>query len=317
MNPQKRSWLSRRHSPISRLMSSDDCLIPDHVKQAIATPPRGYLDKPRNTRRQPDPNTMFVTEIPVSRHDADQYLSSACYPHTRTAAFLRATAEARLPSGEQIFAIFTLWAISVLWYFSYARSADTIAATIITWVAIVIGTLAIAITVACLGIIGADAYLESHRETYAHDAPTALMRKITERSIDVTTVDSRLARLAWDIYLYDTDNYDELVALIQYMRDNPAERGSKTYGVYQQIIDTFRQASELRQETARQALNDRKKEHETQQLAQLEHTRAQDRALDEMRADMLEDTVLARLRAQASAAEAIYGDARQDPSNNQ
>lgn len=308
MNSQKRSWLSRRPSPISRLMSSNDYLIPDHVKQAIAIPPRGYLNKPRDARRQPDPDAMFVTDIPASRHDADQYLASVCYPHTRKATLLRWAAEAPLPSGVQIYATTVIVASSLMGYFAYARSSDSTTAAIITWACAIMSAIGAVGVIACLGIIGADAYLDAHYERYAHDAPTALMSKIAERSIDVTTVDSRLARLAWDVYLYDPDNYGELVALIQYMKDNPAERGSKTYGVYQQIIDAFRQMSEPIQEAARQALNDRKTEHEAQRLAQFNHTRAQDRAFDEMRADTLENTMLAQLRAQASAIEAIYGD---------
>ena len=307
MHPGSRIWTSQQ-SPITRLMEGDDHLIPDHIREVTATPPRGYLATPRNKYCHLNPGMMFVTKVPASRDDADQYLASMHHPHTRKTALLRRAAAAPLPSAGQFYALMLLTAATFIAYFSYAQSADTLAATIITYACIAMCGTAVGDIIACLGIIGADAYVDAHYETYAPHAPTALMRDITTRSIDVTAIDARLAKLAWDVYRYDVDHYDELVVLIHDMRENPAERGSKTYGVYQQIIDTFRQASELRQEATRQALNDRKTAHEARRLAQLDQARAHERMVDEMRADMLETTVLARLRAQASAAETLYGE---------
>ena len=161
-------------NPISRVMCEDNHLIPAHVREALSTPPKGYLNITRNQQRSPDAASMFTTHIPSSRNDAE--------------------------------------------------------------------------------------------------------------------------------------HYDELADLIRDMRDNPAERGTKTYRVYSEIIDTFCRASELRQAASRKTLADNAAAIEQQRSDAALYEDASRELADEMRANALEHTVLNRLRAEALATEDIYGD---------
>ena len=307
MNEKMQTWSMARPNPISRMMCKDDLLIPAHVREAMATPPKGYLNAPRDKHREPDAANVFTTRIPACRADVDLYLANLQYPHTRKERLLRRVATMPLPSLGATYAMFVAMGLSILAYFAFEDYEQRTAASISLY-AVTVFFSALAISVACvLASYCADNHLDKHRNIYARNAPTALMRDITERSIDVSQIDSRLAGLAWDVYCYDTEHYDELVALLRDMRDNPAERGTKTHRVYNEIIDAFRHASELRQDVTRKTLADNAEAIEQRRRDAAARSANGKKLADEMRADILEATVLERLRAEASAAEDIYG----------
>lgn len=307
MNEKLQTWSMSRPNPISSLMKKDDHLIPEHIRDAIATPPKGYLDAPRNQHREPDAAPMFTTHIPACRNDVDLYLASMQYPHTRKEDLLHRVATVPLPSFGVIYSMFAALAMSIIAYFACEDLAQHTAASIALY-AVTVLTSALVISTACaLASRYAETHLDAHYDDYSPSAPTKLMRDITERSIDVSQIDSRLAGLAWDVYCYDTEHYDELVALLRDMRDNPAERGTKTHRVYNEIIDAFRHASELRQDMTRKTLADNAEAIEQQRRDAAARSANGKKLADEMRADILEATVLERLRAEASAAEDIYG----------
>lgn len=307
MNEKLQTWSMSRPNPISSLMKKDDHLIPEHIRDAIATPPKGYLDAPRNQHREPGAAPMFTTHIPACRNDVDLYLASMQYPHTRKEDLLHRVATVPLPSFGVIYSMFAALAMSIIAYFACEDLAQHTAASIALY-AVTVLTSALVISTACaLASRYAETHLDAHYDDYSPSAPTKLMRDITERSIDVSQIDSRLAGLAWDVYCYDTEHYDELVALLRDMRDNPAERGTKTHRVYNEIIDAFRHASELRQDMTRKTLADNAEAIEQQRRDAAACSANGKKLADEMRADILEATVLERLRAEASAAEDIYG----------
>lgn len=307
MNEKLKTWSMTRPNPISSLMFKDDHLIPTHVREAMANPPKGYLNTPRDKNREPDSIHMFLTHVPASRVDVDLYLASLQYPHTRKERLLRRVAAMPVPSLGVSYFIFAASAISVLAYFAYDDLGRHASATVALYSLCAFASAFAAIVGCAFTSYWADSHLSKHRNVYARNAPTMLMREIIARSIDVRSVDSRLARFAWDVYCYDADHYDELVELIQDMHDNPAERGSKTHHVYAEIIDAFRRASELRQDVTRKEIADNAEVIEKQRLDEMARSAANYKLSDEMRAGMLESTVLERLRAEASAAEDIYG----------
>ena len=307
MNEKLQTWSMTRPNPISSMMLNDDHLIPAHVREAMAAPPKGYLNIPRDQRREPDSIHMFLTHIPASRADVDLYLASLQYPHTRKERLLHRVASMPVPSLGVTYSIFAITTFSVPAYFACKNAGQHTAASVVLYTAIALAIVFAAIVGCAITSFWAESHLRKHRNVYAQNAPTMLMRKIIARSIDARSVDSQLARFAWDVYCYDAEHYDELVALIQDMHDHPAERGTKTRRVYGEIIDTFRRASELRQDAAWKALADNAEAIEQQRLDEMARSEANYKLSDEMRANMLETTVLERLRAEASAAEDVYG----------
>lgn len=308
MSAKRQGWSMGYDNPISRVMCEDNHLIPAHVREALSTPPKGYLNITRNQQRSPDAASMFTTHIPSSRNDARLYLASMQYPYTRKEQLLRKAASAPLLSYGKMYAAFVTLTVSILVYAAYSDNARHAVSTIALCVALISASLVVAGTAYALVTAWADAYVDNRSDDYEPSAPTALMREIKERSIDVHCVDYRLAKLAWNVYCYDTEHYDELVELIRDMRDNPAERGTKTHRVYSEIIDTFCRASELRQAASRKTLADNAAAIEQQRSDAALYEDASRELADEMRANALEHTVLNRLRAEALATEDIYGD---------
>ena len=307
MKEKRKSWSMMQPNPISRLMQKDEHLIPDHIREAMAAPPKGYLDAPRNQYREPAASHMFTTHIPACRADADLYLASLRYPHTRKEHLLRRAAEAPVPSLGGAYAVLVALTVSIIARATFEDVGRQTASDIALCSAFAFSGLMAVGVAYTLVTLWADRHLDEHFDAYHPGAPTKLMHDITERSIDVRHIDSRLASLAWDVYCYDAEHYDKLTELIRDMRDNPAERGTKTHRVYTEIIDAFRRASELRQDATRKALADNAEAIEQQRRDAVARSASDHRLADEMRADMLEATVLERLRAEASAAEDIYG----------
>ena len=310
MNIARRPWGMRRATPVMRMLSRDDLLVPDHVREVAATTPKGYLDLPRDDQRSPDAGDMFITHVPCSRKDADTYLASMCHPHTRKERLLHRAATVPLPSLVQIYAVVVVATLAAAVYFSCAGTKYHAAATAALWAVCLVSAVLAAGIVYILVSLLADRHLDAHYDIYAVDAPTKLMREIDARGIDVTYIDRSLASLAWEVYLYDVEHYDELAGLIQDMHDNPAARGTKTRGVYDEIIDTFYRASELRQQAAKDVLDQRAAEAADRRRNADEHDRNSRKLADEARADMLKATVLERLRADELGAREVFGQGR-------
>ena len=159
-----------------------------------------------------------------------------------------------------------------------------------------------------------ETYIDKNHDTCYPTAPTKLMRTIYDRNINVTPVMPGLADKAWKVYLYDVEHYDEYANIIADIAANPAEYGTKTYAVQQDILDTFWRTSLLRQKAVQRDI-DAQAERIAQQRAD-EDSQAQHQATitDEMRAGALETTVLDKLKADEAATRAIYGDDDSDDS---
>lgn len=298
-NPDQ-AWQMRNANPIAALMSGDAHLIPDHINEAVSQVPKGYRDRQRDDQRKPDAGNMFLTRIPRSRDDANAYLANLAHPYTAKEHAIRNVAATPLPPVQLLQGACVVLAVTLTAYMGLSAAAHHDAAATAEHIFDVMGVVGGSLAAYTFSILWVNLRLHK-RDTHARHAPTELMEDIKTRSIDVSTLGASVATLAWDVYRYDPEHYDELVEIVQDMHDHPAERGTKTWGMYNEIIKTFHRASQIRQRETRRALNERAKTAAA--YVHDEHT-----MLDAARADMLENTVLARVRANELAAREIYGE---------
>lgn len=309
MNPMTHTWSAERNSPITAFEPADPCL-PEHVAAAYNTPPKGYLRRRRDTHRRPDADGMFVTRIPASAADASTYIANMQFPYTRKRRVMQAIVDAQPPSTGFLYGFLAIMTGALITMLS--TDPDTVPNTIGAggFVLCIIVLVAFFMFVATAMLL--ETRMDTHHDKYCPVVPTKLMHTIHDRSIKVARVIPGLADKAWKVYLYDIEHYDEYAQLIADVVENPAEYGSKTYAVHQDILDTFWRASLLRQKAVQRDL-DAQAERIAQQRAD-EKTQAQHQATitDEMRAGALETTVLDKLKADEAAARAIYGDNSDD-----
>lgn len=300
MNPKIQTFLPPPN-PLDELMDTDNTnALPSHIQQALDTPPKGHLATPRNDRRAPDAGAMFSSAIPANLADANTYIAAMAHPHTRkdqveyVATFIEDASEER--AGLMIsLLIVSIISIVVGFYEPARHIASYMAATSMGLLGLGIFLLFPAVII---GMFTAESI----------DAPTKTMQNITSRSIDISQLPPHLAQQAWDIYCFDTDHYDEFVQIITLIAEHPAERGTKTYDVQREIIDTFVRTSKLRQQANKamldkraNTLNELQHKQETQENAAKEIT-------DASEAEMLKITVLDQLKADEKAARAVYGE---------
>lgn len=304
MNPMAHTWSTERNSPITAFEPADPCL-PAHVAAAYNTPPKGYLRRKRDTYRRPNGGSMFISRIPQSVADASTYIANMQFPHTRKSRAIQTIAHTEPPPIGVLYSflaiMMTMAALSLgadpgTGLFIIGINGITICLVILVLFFVFVVT-----------AIALETHIENNHDTYCPAAPTKLMRTIYDRSINVAPIMPGLADKAWKVYLYDVEHYDEYADIIADIADNPAEYGTKTYAVQDEILDTFWRASLLRQKAVQRDL-DAQAERIAQQRAD-EETQAQHQASisDEMRAGMLETTVLDKLKADEAAARAIYG----------
>ena len=311
MNPMTHTVPVGRNSPIAAFDPADPCL-PEHIAAAYNTPPKGYLHRRRDTHRRPDGSGMFVTRIPASAADASAYIASMQFPHTRMRSTVDALRDMPIPSqGPRYgFAAMTIFLAIIMSSTEVGTTPFTVSLT--AFVLCITAIVAFVTLAVCS--LTLDIRALKHPEKYSPTTLTKLMRTIHDRSINVTPVMPGLADKAWKVYLYDVEHYDEYANIIADIAANPAEYGTKTYAVQQDILDTFWRTSLLRQKAVQRDL-DAQAERIAQQRAD-EKTQAQHQATitDEMRAGALETTVLYKLKADEVAARAIYGDDDSDDS---
>lgn len=305
MNPMTHTWSTGRNNPIAALEPADPCL-PAHVAKAYNTPPKGYLRRKRDTYRRPDAGSTFVSHIPKNVDDASTYIANMQFPHTRKSRAISAIRNMPIPSLgiDYGFALMTLF-LSIL---TINTKVGTTPFIISLTALVVCVTIIVVFCILAACSITFDTQALKHHDKYCPTAPTTLMRTIYDRSINVARIMPGLADKAWQVYLYDVEHYDEYADIIADIAANPAEHGTKTYAVQQDILDTFWRTSLLRQKAVQRDLDTQAERIKQQRIN--EHTQAQHQAVidDEMRADMLEATVLERLRAEESAAKEIYSE---------
>jgi hypothetical protein len=299
MNPKIQTFLPPPN-PLDELMETDNTnALPAHIQQALNTPPKGHLATPRNERRAPDAGAVFSSAIPTNLADANTYIAAMHHPHTRknqVEYIVTSIEDASEERAGVVAALLIVCITSTLAGF-YEPIRDIAASvTAVSMMVLGLGVFLLFLAV-IIGAFMADSI----------DAPTTAMKNITSRSINVSQVSPKLARDAWDIYCFDTDHYDEFVQLITPIAEHPAERGTKTYDVQREIIDTFVRTSKLRQQANKAmlveratTLNELQHERETQEHAAKEIT-------DASEAEMLKITVLDQLKADEKAARAVYG----------
>lgn len=309
MNPMTHTWPAGRNSPIAAFEPADPCL-PAHVAEAYNTPPKGYLHRRRDTHRRPDADGMFVTRISASAADASTYIANMQFPHTHTSRVIQTIVHAEPPPIGVLYgflaimmttAALSLGADSGTWPFIVGVSGITLCAVVLVLFFAFVAT-----------AMALETYIDKNHDTCYPTAPTKLMRTIYDRSINVASTMPGLADKAWQVYCYDVEHYDEYAEIIANIVDDPAKYGTKTYAVQDEILDTFWRTSLLRQKAVRRDL-DAQAERIAQQRAD-EDSQAQHQATitDEMRAGMLETTVLDKLKADEAATRAIYGNDSDD-----
>lgn len=299
MNPRIQTFLPPPN-PLDELMHTGNTnALPPHIQQALDTPPRGHLATPRNNRRAPDAGAMFSSVIPASLADANTYVAAMHHPHTRKNQVEYVATSIEDASEERAGLIASLLMVCitsiVVGFYEPARHiASYVVATSMVLLGLGVFTLFLAIIIATF-------------TAESIDAPTKTMQNIASRSIDISQLSPKLARDAWDIYRFDADHYDEFVQIVTPIAENPAERGTKTYAVQHDIIDTFVRTSKLRQQANKAmlveratTLNELQHEQKTQEHAAKEIT-------DASEAEMLKITVLDKLKADEKAARAVYG----------
>lgn len=240
-------WEMREANPIATLMFRED-RIPDHIRETMTQVPEGYHDRPRDHLRRPDAGDMFITHVPRNRDDVDCYLTSLQHPYTTKLSFIRRVAGAPLPLVGHILDLITIntFAMITCAYFTWGNTAYHTVTLVTQYVMFALYMITGNVITYIFTVLSAKKYLNTH---YPADAPTALMKDIEARSIDISNIDPSLAALAWDIYCHDPVRYNELARLIQRMQDDPDARSTKTWDMYTDAIDTFRRAAAIKRNT--------------------------------------------------------------------
>lgn len=282
--------------PIAQLWEKNPERLPAHVQRALTTPPSGRADIPLNQYEElPCTNGVFIDKVPSSATEVDEYINNARFSYSKQKAQV-IKAKHKLPLDN-------LAAFSIVF-------SSTLLPTILFTVAVVQENIdfALAALIPVLTLLifinVYDLRNKGHATTTIN--PTNRMKEIEQQCLDVSQLGHHVPEQAWNIYLYDRDNYDEFVSMCENLLKVDADTTSKTREMKQEILDTFYEMSLMRQENTKREIDTRLAEIESLKRK----TEVQERQLkddiDTAQADALAEMMLDPLKADLRAMKKVY-----------
>ena len=279
---------------VAKLWHKDPEHLPEHVQQAMTVPPSGRENtSPDHLEKRPRTDGVFMYKIPLSAAEVDEYINNARFPYTKQKAQVIETKQ-KLPLDY----IFT---VSIVFF-------GVILPTILMAVALTQESIDLALSalISMFSLVVIIKGYDATNKVRDTTKPTKRMEEIEQQSVDVSQLGYHVPEQAWNIYLYDRENYDEFVALCENMLKVDSKHHNKTREKKQEILDTFYEMSLMRQEQAKREIDMRLAEIESIRRKAEDQERQLQNDIDTAQAEALSEMMLEPLKADLRVMKETY-----------